>query len=177
MLFLTHKSDYFITEDNEVRQTQLRVSKSILTVPGHIPSHVSHRKGAPKGPDPWLSPGVKWDWPPWIILWAYFKGKWSEMCQHLYDFSKRTKTGTTAPSGPMGSHGSNSLKQSLTLFPFASDCWFVFESCLQTQEPGDLATDDSGKKSTKYLKQVCASLIQPPYSAESLFTLLQSMWR
>lgn len=52
VLFLIHKSDYFITEDNEMRQTQLRVSKSILTVPSHIPAHVSHRKGVPKGPEP-----------------------------------------------------------------------------------------------------------------------------
>lgn len=46
------QSDYFITEDNEMRQTQLRVSKSILSVPSHIPAHVSHRKGVPKGPEP-----------------------------------------------------------------------------------------------------------------------------
>lgn len=45
VLFLIHKSDYLITEDNEVRQTQLTVRKSILTVPSHIPLHVSHRKG------------------------------------------------------------------------------------------------------------------------------------
>lgn len=36
--------------------------------------------------------------------------KISQMCQHPCDFSKMTKTGTTAPVGPMGSHGSNSLK-------------------------------------------------------------------
>lgn len=97
------------------------------------------------------------------------------MCQHRRVTSKMTKTGTTAPQGPMGSHGSNSLKCFPTLFPFASDCWFLFEPCLWTQEPGDLAAEDLGIKSTKYLKEVCVSLIQPPYSAESLFTLLLPM--
>jgi len=149
VLFLTHKSDYFITEDNEVDHTQVTIGKSVPTVPSHMPPHA--QKGGPKGPDPRLSPGLKWGWPAWRSL-DYPLGLFWKHMQHLPLLSDKRPPGTSvnfhrwpklaslwhsqlstfgcSPSGPTDSHGSHSLKQSLTLFSFASNCCLLFESCL-----------------------------------------------
>lgn len=80
MLLLIHKSNYFITEDNEVDQTQLTFGKSILTVPSHIASHA--QKGVPKGRDPQLYPGLKWGCPACRSL-DYPLGLFWRQVQHL----------------------------------------------------------------------------------------------
>lgn len=77
---LIHKSNYFITEDNEVRQTQLTFSKSTLTLPSHILPRA--QKGVPKGPDPWLPPGLTWFWPDCRSLDYPFSLRWRQG-QHL----------------------------------------------------------------------------------------------
>lgn len=94
------------------------------------------------------------------------------MCQHLCDFSKMTKAGTTAPSvlwAPMAPALSSNPPLCLHLFLTAGSS-FSLVSRHESQETLQLKTH-SGIKTTKHLKEVCASLIQPPYSAESLFTL------